>query len=146
VLLYEDANGDSTLRAEMQRFRHLLGGQLVGSRPYRLVATVAADWLAVGAMLAAGDVRAAVRAYRGPVLPRSVAPGVTRLREELAQSTRFAVLQSKSPELMSTWTRSSWGADDYEMWVAQRRAVGPQHPLLPLIDSQIARLDKEFAL
>ena len=34
------------------------------------------------------------------------------------------VLRSGEPDLMSTWTRSSWGADDYEMWLAQRDAVG----------------------
>ena len=25
---------------------------------------------------------------------------------------------------MSTWTRSAWGADDYDMWQAQLAAVG----------------------
>jgi hypothetical protein len=46
---------------------------------------------------------------------------------------------------MSAWTRSSWGSDDYEMWTAQRAAVGAGSPLLPLILGQIARLDRELA-
>ena len=46
---------------------------------------------------------------------------------------------------MSTWTRSSWGSDDYEMWVAQRDAVEARSPMLPLVDGQIARLDRELA-
>ena len=46
---------------------------------------------------------------------------------------------------MSTWTRSAWGADDYEMWTAQLRArSGPRSPLQPLVQGQIARLDREL--
>jgi hypothetical protein len=146
VLLYEDGNADSTLRAEMNRLRHLLGEQLLASRPYRLVATLAADWLSVEAKLAAGDVPGAMRAYRGPVLPRSFAPGVVRVREEVQQSLRHAVLRLGSADLMSTWTRSAWGADDYEMWLAQRKAVGATSPLLPLINGQLARLDRDLGV
>ena len=83
--------------------------------------------------------------YRGPLLPRSTSPGVVRLREEIASTLRSAVLRSGVPDLMSTWTRSSWGSDDYEMWVAQRDAVEARSPLLPLVLGQIARLDRELA-
>ena len=144
VLLYEDGNADSTLRAEMRRLRHLLGEELLASRPYRLVATLAADWLSVEAMLAAGDVSGAMRAYRGPVLPRSVAPGVVRVRQEVEQSLRHAVITHGSPDLMATWTRSPWGNDDYEMWLAQRLALGATSPLLPLVTGQLERLDREL--
>jgi len=146
VLLYEDDGGDSTLRAELNRLRNLLGSDLLPSRPYRLAATVSADWLGVEALLAAGDLAGATRAYRGPLLPRSVAPGVVRLRSEVEESLRRAIMQSGVPDLMSTWTRSSWGADDYEMWVAQRDATSPTSPLRPLVDGQIARLDREFGI
>jgi hypothetical protein len=144
VLLYEDDNGASTLRAALNKLRSLLGDDLLASRPYRLVAEVTGDWLAVEAHLAAGDVVAATQAYRGPLLPRSVAPGVVRLRTDVELSLRQAVLEHGVPDLMSSWTRSSWGADDYEMWLAQRAAVSPTSPLLPLISGQIARLDREF--
>ncbi|MFT4011039.1 MAG: transcriptional regulator [Nocardioidaceae bacterium] len=145
VLLYEDDGGDSTLRAELNRLRHLLGTELLVSRPYRLAATVTGDWIGVEAMLAAGDVAGALRAYRGPILPRSTAPGVRRLREEVAESMRQAVLTCGQADLMSTWTRSSWGSDDYTMWLAQRAAVGATSPLRPLIEGQIARLDRELS-
>ncbi|CUR60671.1 putative transcriptional regulatory protein [metagenome] len=144
VLLYEDDSPSSTLRAEFNRLRHLLGDELLASRPYRLAAGVTADWLAVEAHLAAGDLRAAMRAYSGPVLPRSTAPGVVRLRENLENSLRRALLRSGEADLMSTWTRSAWGTDDYEMWSAQRDAVGTSSPMLALIDGQIARLDREL--
>lgn len=146
VLLYEDDGGESTLRAELNRLRSLLGSELLVSRPYRLAATVSGDWLAVEAMLAAGDGAGALRAYRGPLLPRSTSPGVVRLRDEVTESLRRALMRSCSPDLMSTWTRSSWGADDYEMWVAQRDAIGTTSPLRALVDGQIARLDRELGL
>lgn len=145
VLLYEDDGpATSTLRAELNRLRGLVGEQLLASRPYRLTGEVTGDWLAVEALLAAGDLRGAVRRYRGPLLPRSTAPGVARLRDSLESAMRHALLRSGEADLMSTWTRSAWGADDYEMWVAQRRAVSAVSPLLPLINGQIARLDREL--
>jgi hypothetical protein len=146
VLLYTEDNSASTLRAELNRLRSLLGDDLLASRPYRLVAELTADWLAVEAHLASGDVAAAMRAYRGPLLPRSVAPGVVRLRTDVEFSLRQAVLDHGVPDQMSSWTRSSWGADDYDMWLAQRAAVSATSPLLPLISGQIARLDKEFGI
>jgi len=146
VLLYSEDNSASTLRAELNRLRSLLGDDLLASRPYRLVAEVSADWLAVEAHLASGDVVAATQAYRGPLLPRSVAPGVVRLRTDVELSLRQAVLEHGVPDLMSSWTRSSWGADDYDMWLALRAASSPTSPLLPLISGQIKRLDREFGI
>lgn len=145
VLVYEDDGASSTLRAELNRLRNLLGDDLLASRPYRLCAGVAGDWLALEAQLAAGDVRRALRHYRGPILPRSTAPGVVRLRDQLHHSLRAAVLTSKEPDLLSTWTRSSWGADDYDMWLAQREAVGTVSPMRSLVDGQLARLDRDLS-
>jgi GAF domain-containing protein len=143
VLLYEEDVTSSTLRAELNRLRSLLGDELLASRPYRLAAEVTADWLAVEAQVAAGAVGSALRLYRGPLLPASTAPGVVRLRENIEASLRQAVLRSGEPDLMSTWTRSSWGADDYEMWSAQLGALGPASPLRPLVSGQLARLDRQ---
>jgi hypothetical protein len=144
VLLYEDDGASSTLRAELNRLRHLLGDELLVSRPYRLAASIAGDWLAVEAQLAAGDLRGALRAYRGPVLPRSTAPGVVRLREQLHHSLRAALLAGREPDLMSTWTRTAWGSDDYEVWLAQREVIATTSPMRALVEGQIARLDREL--
>ena len=144
VLVYEDDGASSTLRAELNRLRNLLGDELLASRPYRLTAGVTGDWLAQEALLAAGDVRRALREYRGPVLPRSVAPGVVRLRDRLHHGLRQAVLASGEADLMSTWTRASWGTDDYEVWAAQRDALSPSSPVRALVDGQLARLDAEL--
>lgn len=144
VLVYEDDGASSTLRAELNRLRSLLGEDVLNSRPYRLAGSVTADWLALEAQLASGDIRAAMRAYRGPILPRSTAPGVVRMREQLHWSLREAVRTSKQADLMSTWTRSSWGSDDYEVWQAQRETVSAGSPMLALIDGQLSRLDSEL--
>jgi hypothetical protein len=146
VLLYEDDGGASTLRAELNRLRHLLGEELLASRPYRLAAHVTGDWLGVEAHLAAGDLRSALRLYRGPLLPRSTAPGVERLRVVLSESLRHALLLSNEPDLISQWTRSSWGADDYDMWQAQQQVVAAGSPMVPLIAGQLARLDRDLGL
>jgi hypothetical protein len=144
ILLYEEDVTTSTLRAELNRLRSLLGEDLLASRPYRLAAEVTADWLAVEAQVAAGATAAALRAYRGPLLAGSSAPGVVRLRDSVEQTLRRAVLASGQADLMSTWTRTSWGADDYEMWQAQLKALGFSSPLRPLVTGQLARLDQEL--
>lgn len=146
VLLYEEDSAASTLRVELGRLRGLLGDDLLASRPYRLVAEVAGDWLGLEAHLAAGDLAGAMRAHRGALLPRSVAPGVVRLREAVEGSLRRAILASGQADLMSAWTRSASGSDDYEMWQAQARALGPRSPLMPLVQSQLARLDRELGV
>lgn len=146
VLLYEEDSSTSTLRAELNRLRHLLGEELLTSRPYRLMAELTADWLVVEAHLARGDVASALRRYRGPLLPASLAPGVVRLRDNLEASLRQAILTCGEPDLMSTWTRSSWGSDDYEMWQAQLAALGPASALRPLALGQLARLDRELGM
>lgn len=144
VLLYEEDSSASTLRVEMGRLRGLLGDDLLVSRPYRLVAELAGDWLGVEAHLAAGDVASAMRSYRGPLLPRSSAPGVVRLRESVEGTLRRAVLTSGRADLMSAWTRSASGTDDYDMWQAQARLLGPGSPLMPLVQNQLQRLDREL--
>jgi len=146
VLLYVEESGTSTLRAELNRLRRLLGEELLTSRPYRLMAECTADSLLVEAHLARGEVAAALRRYRGPLLPASGAPGVVRMREHLEASLRQAVLASREPDLMSSWTRSPWGADDYDMWQAQLEVLGASSPLRPIAAGQLARLDREFGL
>jgi len=144
VLLYEDDGASSTLRAEMNRLRGLLGDELLPSRPYRVAGRVTADWLAAEAQLAAGDLRGAMRTYQGPLLPRSSAPGIVRLRSALEESFRQALIRSREADLLSAWTRSTWGRDDYAMWQAQRRLASASSPMLALIDGQLARLDREL--
>ena len=97
VLLYEEDNTASTLRAELNRLRNLLGDDVLASRPYRLVGEVSGDWLGVGRRCSPATWPARCARYRGPLLPRSTSPGVIRLREEIASTLRSAVLRSGVP-------------------------------------------------
>lgn len=144
VLLYEDDSGPSTLRVELNRLRHLIGDELLASRPYRVNAQIAADWLSIEPLLAAGDVAGGLRSFRGPLLPRSTAPGVVRLREVLTHQMRSAVIASARTDLMSAWTRSPWGADDYEVWRRQCELLPSDSPVRALAHGQLHRLDSEL--
>ena len=143
VLLYEEDNSPSTLRAESS-------GCATSSVRSSSPRGHTGSWLSsprTGSpsrpIFAAGNVAVALRAYRGPLLPPSTAPGVVRLRHSVEASLRQAVLDSHEPDLMSTWTRSAWGVDDYGMWQAQLAALGAGSPLRPLATGQLARLDRE---
>lgn len=144
VQAYAEDVSLSTVRAEMTRLRSLLGADVLQSRPYRLQVPVEADWLEVTARLAVGDVRSALRAYRGPLLPRSEAPAVVDRRDQIQQQLRSAVLASDDADLMVAWTRARWGADDVEMWRRQARILPPSSPLRPLAIGEARRLDQLF--
>ena len=103
--------------------RRVLGGEAIGSRPYRLVpGSVDTDAAAVSALLAT-DVGEAVRAYPGPLLPASDAPGVVDLRDELHARVRAAVLGGGSTSDLRTWTAGP-GRDDPDAWNALARVPG----------------------
>jgi len=133
-----------TPRAELVRLRALLGDHLLASRPYRLTCGVASDWAAVSAQLAAGNLAEALRLYRGPLLPRSEAPGVVELRGDLHRSVRAAILAAGRPEFLLSWTRTRWGADDLEIWQRLYAVLPALSPLRPLAAATAAKLDAEF--
>ena len=81
----------TSVRSEVSRLRRLLGTCLA-TRPYRLVAEVEADLVDLRRHLGHGRVDDALELTRaGPVVPRSRAPGVERLRAGLAADLRGAV-------------------------------------------------------
>ena len=86
----------STLKAEVSHLRAAVGGQLA-SRPYRLMMPVRVDVEDVLALLGAGDVKAAVAAYGGDLLPGTNAPALAELGDYLAVSMREALLASPDP-------------------------------------------------
>ncbi len=141
VELYEGDVSMSTVRAELTRLRSLLGADLLDSRPYRLRVSPQCDWLTVSARLEANRVAEALRAYRGPLLPQSDAPGVIERRDLLERQLRSAVYASGELDLMVSWTRSRWGADDMEMWEQQARRLPECSPLRPLAEAEVRRLD-----
>jgi len=86
----------STLKAEVSHLRAAVGGQL-SSRPYRLTMPVRTDVEDVLALLGVGDVKAAVAAYGGDLLPGTNAPALAELGDYLAVSMREALLADPDP-------------------------------------------------
>jgi GAF domain len=104
-----------TLRAELSRLRQLLG-RLFQSRPYRLTEPMSADFSTVTDQVRSGSVGAALRTYAGPLLPGSGSPGILRLRRQLDDLVRDAVLRAGDYGMLERWATSPSGEDDLEAW------------------------------
>jgi transcriptional regulator of acetoin/glycerol metabolism len=107
-----------TVRAELSRLRRLVGAQLVGSRPYRLLGRLDTDLDTVRRLLGRGAVAEALAAYPGAVLPRSTAPGVAVARERVAALLRQGVLRSGRPDLLVRYAALPQAQDDVAVWQA----------------------------
>ena len=136
----------STTRAQVTRLRAILGPDVLVSRPYRLCLPVEADWLEVAAAVREGRLDAAVRAYRGPLLPASDAPGVARRRDSLQRDLVAALLACDDVDVLAAATRSAWGADELALWERQAALLGPHSPLRLAALSEVRRLRIEYGL
>ncbi|BAP97528.1 putative phytochrome sensor protein [Mycobacteroides abscessus subsp. massiliense] len=116
MLLDENDLDVVTIRAEMSRLRRIVGGELIGSRPYRLLKKVRSDMADVFSALRAGEIANAMDHYHGELLPRSSAPAIARLRLELSTSLRGAVLASGDLHLLRRWLDLPEARDDREGW------------------------------
>ena len=93
-LVYGDHSvAASTVKAELSRLRHLLGGR-VGSRPYRLLGPVTTDHGDCLEGLRAGSVPAALAAYGGTMLPASESPEIRSWRDHIDVAVRHAAVES----------------------------------------------------
>jgi hypothetical protein len=113
-LVYGDAGNQTTVRGEIHRLRALIGADLLRTRPYRLVPTVISDFASVHGALRAGRADAALRACSGALLPRSDAPAIRELRDELVAGLRRAVLATGDVDLLQAFTRHPLGSNDLE--------------------------------
>lgn len=145
VLLDEHDLDSVTIRAEMSRLRRVLGADVIGSRPYRLLAPVASDVDDVRAALARADTAAAVRLYTGPVLPGSLSPGVAEIRDELRARVQAALLRDGDPSQLARWTASVHGRDDLAAWTAYLSALDPESALFAQVRTKIELLDRQLA-
>jgi GAF domain len=118
ILLDENDLDVVTIRAEMSRLRRIVGDELIGSRPYRLLEQVGSDMGDVFAALRSGDIARAMDHYSGQLLPRSAAPAVARLRLELSTSLRGAVLADGDLQLLRRWLDLPEARDDRQGWQA----------------------------
>ena len=111
-LLYgEQEVAEVTIRAELSRLRRTLGGAL-SARPYRFSASVTTDVERVERLLHGGDLRGAVQAYTGPLLPASQSPFLTERRDQLQHELRAALLAGEDADALTAWLRAPHGARD----------------------------------
>ena len=104
ALLYGDqAVTFSTLKAEVSHLRSALDGQLA-SRPYRLMMPVTTDVNLVLRLLRSGQVRAAVAAYGGDLMPGTESPALSELADFVAVAVREALLADPQPPAVARYT------------------------------------------
>ncbi len=134
-----------TVRAEMSRLRRVIEPVLVGSRPYRLLQTVASDVTEVFDELKSGRVAAALDGYTGALLPQSMSPAVARVRTELSTSLRAAVVATGDLALLRRWLDLPEGRDDRDGWRLLHDGAGARSVGRAQARGHLAGLDMDLA-
>ena len=141
--LYTQAVPPVTLRAELVRLRKALDASGTGvrllSRPYR-VEGLEVDSMHALALLERGSHRQALGSYGGQLLPRSEAPAITELREELSATLREAVVGSAAVDVVLHYLRLPEAADDLEAWRTALRLLPPRSPKRAAVVAHLERL------
>jgi hypothetical protein len=140
VALYGDDGNPTTVRGEVLRLRGLIGADVLRTRPYRLHATVDSDFESARRALRAGQVGEALRACCGPLLPRSDAPEIRQLRDELVAGLRRAVLDAGDVELLAAFAAHPLGADDLETHDRLVAELPLHDPRRPGLAARLTRL------
>lgn len=150
VLLHPGDLSLVAVRAEISRLRRvaddvLRGPLLAESRPYRLARPLRSDVDTVRSRLRHGDVRGALAAYSEPLLRRSFAPGVERLREELEAEMRAAVHGCDDAAAVEQWTARSEGAEDHAAWTRLARLAEPGGPQAARARARLGILERRLS-
>ena len=88
-----------TLKAEMSQLRDLLGGML-GSRPYRILAHVEADFLQTEQSLDAGYIDSALKLYTGVFLAKTESPFLCAWRNCLELRLSDAIFKANETDIL----------------------------------------------
>ncbi|WP_026553605.1 GAF domain-containing protein [Arthrobacter sp. H20] len=149
-MAYPDHVSVITVRAEMLRLRRVLSDQVPSlvprSRPYRLPRELVVDASQVLDFLDRGAHRMALNMYHGPVLPRSEAPAIVRLRAQVSSLLREAVLNDGATEAVLQYLQLPEAADDAEAWTAALRVLPPRSPRRAAVVAHVERLVVELEL
>ncbi|WP_138418357.1 helix-turn-helix domain-containing protein [Sinomonas gamaensis] len=141
--LYEQPVPAVTLRAELVRLRKALDGFGAGvrllSRPYRIEG-LEVDSLHARAQLERGSHRLALNSYGGQILPRSDAPAIAELRDELSATLREAVVGSAGVDVLMSYLQLPEAADDVEAWQTALRLLPPRSPKRASVVAHLERL------
>lgn len=140
-----DAADVGTLRAELVRLRKILGeideALVPRSRPYRLDNTPRSDARMVLKAIERGDLEAALEHYAGPVLPRSMAPGIEAIRDEVFAALRQAMLQDGSAEQLIRFLELPEVQDDEEVLGTALQVLPARSPHRALVVAALERLE-----
>lgn len=146
VELLEGEVNTVTVRAEMSRLRRLVGAHVVQSQPYRLTSGLSCDLLRIKDLLRRGMVRQAIAAYSGPVLPRSVAPGIVTIREDIRTELREQAWASAEPQLVLNAAELPDFRDDVQLWEAALQLLPAGDPRRAHVQAHLRVLDRELGL
>jgi hypothetical protein len=142
--LYGERGRTDAARTEMHRLKRLFATHLQ-TNPYRVTAQVQFDLMAIEQLLRDGRVHAAVSKYRGPLLPRSLAPGVIDLRDELDGWLRRAVIAEEDVETLWAWLATSSGQDDILCWQRFIASIPHGDTRRTMAATRIGRLRRLYA-
>ncbi len=145
-LVYGREDAVVTLRAEMVRLRRSVPVSVtLDSRPYRLTSPLELDAHRLLGFLERGAHKVALGAYAGPVLPRSDAPGIVAMREELGAALRGAMLTDASADTLLEYARTDDAAFDLEVWNACLRRLPARSPKRTSVVTHIEMIENELA-
>ncbi|WP_234996982.1 helix-turn-helix domain-containing protein [Pseudonocardia thermophila] len=142
--LYGEDGNPTTVRGEILRLRGLIGAHVLRTRPYRLDATVDSDFDVVRRALREGRTLDALRACAGELLPRSDAPEIRELRDEITANLRQAVLASDDPEVLAEYCAHALGRDDLEAHEIALDLLPGSDPRRPQIEARCRVLTDEL--
>lgn len=134
LVLYGECGNPVTARAEIHRLRTQLGASAIGTKPYRLDAEVDADFVNVRRPLRERRARDAIALWRGPLLPRSNAPGVRSDREQTLTQLRRLVLERRDLDVLYAFARAM---PDQEVLEALAGGLAPADPRQAWVQSQL---------
>ncbi|OLT21601.1 transcriptional regulator [Pseudonocardia sp. CNS-139] len=138
--LYGADGNPTTVRGEILRLRALIGSDVLHTRPYRLAATVDTDFQTVRRALRERRPAEALRACGGPLLPRSDAPAIRDLRDELEAGLRRAVLGTGDADLLAEFVAHPLGRGDIEAHDRLLDVLPPNDSRRPEIRTRLRRL------
>ncbi|MEJ8281889.1 GAF domain-containing protein [Pseudonocardia spirodelae] len=140
LMLYGDDGNPTTVRGEIHRLRSSLGADLLLTRPYRLATGPEADFLHLRSALRDGRVADALDACHGELLPRSDAPAVRELRDELVAGLRHAVLAADDVELLHRFAGHPLGTEDLEVHERLLELLDREDPRRAAVAARAERL------
>jgi hypothetical protein len=138
--LYGDEGNPTTVRAEMHRLRNLLGGGVLDTKPYRIIADVTGDVTEVQTALRNGDLTKALDLYAGPLLARSDAPALRAERDELDATIRRAALDTRDPDSLWQFAQTPTGAEDLEIFETLIAVLPSSDHRRAAVTARLARL------